>query len=459
VLIGDWADRYEVFGGFLMLATMVPVMAVVPMLAMRVLGARPMEPGPLRERLDAYAARVGLRYRNLYVWPTDGSVVNAAVLGVGARLRCVVFTDSLLQRLEPDEVEAVFAHEAGHALHHHLPLFFLFSVGSILAMAATPSLLPLSWEVALASSEAAQALLFLAGLGLYFGLIFGFVSRRLEQQADLHGLLTVGLPEDMDPAAVLARPETHPLMVRVAAGTDSPGSHPFVRSLESIASSMGGVREITGWRHFSIADRVEFLTAYATDPAVRERYRVRMRLLLRVGVVFLLFFAVAAAGDLPAQWAGPHPATAVQRTLGALEKGDVPEARRWLLSGLEGARARRLTLSDAPRHLAEDRPTLRLASLEFSERARDPSLPAWRRCHLTLLDALLLEEEGRIEDAVNVAAQAVDILSADAAQGTPGPRDDLERRARSAAFQVWGELLAKAGRPAAAAEALALSRE
>ncbi|MBN2584440.1 MAG: M48 family metalloprotease, partial [Planctomycetes bacterium] len=74
-----------------------------------------MEDGPLRTRLEQVARRAGVYVRDIIVWRTDGLMVNACMTGLGRPLRYVFLTDTLIDSLQPVQVEAVFAHELGHA--------------------------------------------------------------------------------------------------------------------------------------------------------------------------------------------------------------------------------------------------------------------------------------------------------------------------------------------------------
>lgn len=453
----DLAARYDFVSGGLLLAGLAAVLAVFPVIAMRILGARPMEDGPLRRRLEAYARRVGLRYRDLYVWRTGGTLPNAAVLGVGARLRCVVFTDALLDRLGEEEVEAVFAHEAGHALHHHLPLFFFFTVGYMLALFAASRWVSPATTALIEESPLLAAAGALGGMVLYFGLLFGFVSRRLEQQADVHGLLTVGLPGGEAPSAVLADPARHPHLRAVAAGEAEAGDHPFVRSLDGIAEAVGGVREITGWRHFSIADRVEFLRRFCREPAVRASYRGRLRALQGVLGGMLLLFAAAAATDLPVQVRGPDPAAALDRARSALLRGDPAEARRWLEAGVRGGEARGLVLSPAIEPLPPGRPALPLGVLYLAQAAEGGPFAAVERLRLRECEALLRLLLGRSGEAVAVAERAVESVPGEGG-AAPVAREFLAAL-RAESLLVLAHCLEADGRPAAAAAARAAAAE
>ncbi|MEP7280786.1 MAG: M48 family metallopeptidase, partial [Rubrivivax sp.] len=81
----------------------------------------PLADESLKARVQALMQRCGFAARGLFVM--DGSRRsahgNAYFTGLGAAKR-VVFFDTLLQRLDPPEVEAVLAHELGHFRHRHV---------------------------------------------------------------------------------------------------------------------------------------------------------------------------------------------------------------------------------------------------------------------------------------------------------------------------------------------------
>jgi STE24 endopeptidase len=81
----------------------------------------PLPEGDLRERVKALLARSGFQASGLFVM--DGSRRsahgNAYFTGLG-RSKRIVFFDTLIQRLEPSEIEAVLAHELGHFKRRHV---------------------------------------------------------------------------------------------------------------------------------------------------------------------------------------------------------------------------------------------------------------------------------------------------------------------------------------------------
>lgn len=98
---------------------------------------KPMDDASVKARVDALMARCGFKAKGLFVM--DGSKrsahANAYFTGFGASKR-VVFFDTLLQKLTPDEVDAVLAHELGHFKHRHVMQRMVQSFGmSLLALA------------------------------------------------------------------------------------------------------------------------------------------------------------------------------------------------------------------------------------------------------------------------------------------------------------------------------------
>lgn len=81
----------------------------------------PLQDEALARRIEALLQRCGFRSSGLFVM--DGSRRsshgNAYFTGFGAAKR-IVFFDTLISRLKPEEIEAVLAHELGHYKHHHL---------------------------------------------------------------------------------------------------------------------------------------------------------------------------------------------------------------------------------------------------------------------------------------------------------------------------------------------------
>jgi STE24 endopeptidase len=103
----------------------------------------PLADESLKTRIEALLARCGFSSSGLFVM--DGSKRsghgNAYFTGFGQAKR-IVFFDTLLEKLTPDEIEAVLAHELGHFKHRHvikrivlmaaLSLGFLWLLGQLI---------------------------------------------------------------------------------------------------------------------------------------------------------------------------------------------------------------------------------------------------------------------------------------------------------------------------------------
>jgi len=159
----------------------------------------PLADDALVARVQSLMQRCGFRAKGFFVM--DGSRrsahANAYFTGFGAGKR-VVFFDTLLQRLNGDEVEAVLAHELGHFAHRHIAkrvvLMLAFSLAgfALLGWLAAQASFYLGLGVVpntQVSNDALALLLFMMGLPpfMYFvSPIFASVSRRDEYQADAY---------------------------------------------------------------------------------------------------------------------------------------------------------------------------------------------------------------------------------------------------------------------------------
>ena len=154
----------------------------------------PLDNAALRERVEALLARCGFTAGG-GVFVMDGSRRsahgNAYFTGIGRNKR-IVFFDTLLERIDPEEIEAVLAHELGHFRLHHVRQRLAVSGLSILAGLALLGWLarqPAFYATlgAAAPSPAMALLLFLVVVPVftYFATpLEAWWSRRHERAAD-----------------------------------------------------------------------------------------------------------------------------------------------------------------------------------------------------------------------------------------------------------------------------------
>jgi STE24 endopeptidase len=97
----------------------------------------PLKDGGLADRITALLSRTGFSSKGVFVM--DGSRRsahgNAYFTGLG-RAKRIVFFDTLIERLQPSEVEAVLAHELGHFKLKHIAKRLAFSFVASLAFLA-----------------------------------------------------------------------------------------------------------------------------------------------------------------------------------------------------------------------------------------------------------------------------------------------------------------------------------
>ena len=153
----------------------------------------PLADESLKSRIEALLTKCGFKSQGLFVM--DGSTRsghgNAYFTGFGSSKR-VVFFDTLLSRLNGEEIEAVLAHELGHFKHHHVVkrIALLFFV-SFLGLALLGWLMNQAWfynglGVTEASSYMALILFLLVSPVFLFLLrpLMASYSRKNEFEAD-----------------------------------------------------------------------------------------------------------------------------------------------------------------------------------------------------------------------------------------------------------------------------------
>jgi len=162
---------------------------------------QPLEDETLKARVTALMQRCGFAAKGLFVM--DGSKrsahANAYFTGFGASKR-VVFYDTLLKQLSPDEVDAVLAHELGHFKHKHI----IKRIGSMFAMSLAGFAL-LGWLSTQVwfytglgvrpnmsgGNDALALLLFLLAVpvfSFFISPVFALFSRKHEFEADAYAI-------------------------------------------------------------------------------------------------------------------------------------------------------------------------------------------------------------------------------------------------------------------------------
>jgi STE24 endopeptidase len=188
-----WLYTWALWCGFQLLLMVIYPTVIAPMFNK----FTPLADDSLRARIEGLMARVGFASKGLFVM--DGSKRsahgNAYFSGFGANKR-IVFFDTLLERLAPQEIEAVLAHELGHFKRKHivkrivvmfaLSLVFLALLGWLKTQVwfyTGLGVLPLMGQ----SNDAMALLLFMSVLPVFtfpFAPLSSISSRKHEFEAD-----------------------------------------------------------------------------------------------------------------------------------------------------------------------------------------------------------------------------------------------------------------------------------
>jgi STE24 endopeptidase len=162
----------------------------------------PLPDGPIRDRLLGLCDRVGVRTVKASVWHLSDKSTrsNAAVVGWGYTRRVIV-SDTMLDTYEPDEIEAVLAHELGHHVSRDIrnailvqtPITFLSFLAIHLVIGWLDGPLDLTGRGDIAGMPALA--LILIGVSLIALPLINTYSRWREAAADRFALDTIDDPD------------------------------------------------------------------------------------------------------------------------------------------------------------------------------------------------------------------------------------------------------------------------
>jgi Zn-dependent protease with chaperone function len=286
---------------------------LMPLLMKPLLGFRSLPDGPERTRLEAVAKRLHFRCADFLLWPTRGVVANAMIMGLIPRFRYVVFTDRILEDLPPDELDAVFGHEVGHAKHGHIWFYGAFLALSVATLAAASMVIEQRLnEVGVDIPSWAEdwiSFVPFAITGSYLFLVFGYLSRRCERQADVYGCRAVSCG---DPNCLGHGSET--VYLDGANGVCPTGVRTFIGALERVHLVNGNVESLVhrpttlqgaiesffewvkAWLHSTSSRRIAFLRSLIGNRE-RERAFQRQALALQWGLLLGLAAALYGCGE------------------------------------------------------------------------------------------------------------------------------------------------------------------
>lgn len=218
-----WLIAWGVISFFTVFMTLFYSNIIVPLFNKQT----PLEPGDLRDAIEAFALKTDFSLRNIYV--IDGSKrstkANAYFTGLGRKKRIVLY-DTLIKDHPKEELVAVLAHEIGHYKKKHT------TIGTIVSIAQTGVMLFIlsrflgnpHLSAALGSDQPSFHLGVIAfgilytPLSMILGLALNAFSRKHEFQAD-HFAATQYQPNSLRDALIrlsvnnLSNLRPHPVYV------------------------------------------------------------------------------------------------------------------------------------------------------------------------------------------------------------------------------------------------------
>jgi STE24 endopeptidase len=255
---------------------MLGVFVLAPEMLRRVLHTERLPDSPLRRRLESMCHDAKLGYRDILLWRTQGTMANAAVMGMVPRLRYVLLSDLLLESMTDEQIEAVFAHELGHVVHRHLLWFGLYAVMAMLFFAG-PGDLAMNqvhtWYVAHFNAANWEDIEGIVAMALGFGafmLAFGILSPRFERQADVYAARTMERVENQveQNAVVPYRGQSY---------VGEAGAGLFASALQRVAVINHIPVSARNLSHGSIEARMRALYEMSADPTLTWRFDRSMR--------------------------------------------------------------------------------------------------------------------------------------------------------------------------------------
>jgi STE24 endopeptidase len=190
-----WLAVWGIFVAFNMLALLIVPTFIIPLFNK----LEPLDDAALKARIGALMERCGFRAKG--VFRMDGSKRsshgNAFFTGLGPSKRIVLF-DTLLEKLTPEEIEAVLAHELGHFRLRHITKRMVAYFGvSLVILAFLGWLAGQAWfyrgfgidPAAAAAMPLTSLLLFVLVFPLaskWFRVVSSHVSRVHEFEADAY---------------------------------------------------------------------------------------------------------------------------------------------------------------------------------------------------------------------------------------------------------------------------------
>lgn len=249
---------------------MLILLLILPPIIQWIWQCKTLESSPLEERLRGLCERAGFKNPKLKVWTVMNQALTAAIVGIAAPFRYVIFTKRLLNEISPDALEAILAHEIGHSKRKHLFLYPFILMGFVVLSGILTFLLTPIMEDTLKAYpstdwETILPIAFFVVYGIliisYLRFVFGFFSRLFERQADLHVFELSVPPEHM------------------------------IKALDELGIATGHTHNYPSWHHYSIQQRIDYIASAIKNPSLIQKHHQKVKKVL-IAYFSLLFFGI-----------------------------------------------------------------------------------------------------------------------------------------------------------------------
>jgi Zn-dependent protease with chaperone function len=251
------------------------VVIIGPAMIQKFWRCKPLESGYVRSRIEKLCRRAGLEYANILYWPIfGGRMITAGIMGLIKKFRYILITEALVRHLEPEEMDAVIAHEIGHVKRKHLHFYLVFFIGYIFLSYTIFDLLiyfiiytdPVYWLINSTDINhdtiisAVFSLSIIIIFFIYFRYIFGYFMRNFERQADTY---------------------VYALF---------PSAKPLISTFKKIAAMTGQPPDRPNWHHFSIKERIEYLNLCEEDKTciIRQDRKIKKSIAVYLAAIVII---------------------------------------------------------------------------------------------------------------------------------------------------------------------------
>ncbi len=251
------------------------VVIIGPAMIQKFWRCKPLESGYVRSRIEKLCRKAGLEYANILYWPIfGGRMITAGIMGLIKKFRYILITEALVRHLEPEEMDAVIAHEIGHVKRKHLHFYLVFFIGYIFLSYTFFDLLiyfiiyadPVYWLISSTDINhdtiisAVFSLSIIIIFFIYFRYIFGYFMRNFERQADTY---------------------VYALF---------PSAKPLISTFKKIAAATGQPPDRPNWHHFSIKERIEYLNLCEQDKTciIRQDRKIKKSIAVYLAAIVII---------------------------------------------------------------------------------------------------------------------------------------------------------------------------